>query len=155
MKDQKSKSKGAKNPGQTQKKSNAKKKKDAISGFSTLSQVAGVPCTREYHSDIPIFPVKTVNEPGLICPICGKRIDNIASSIIDPNGDFVHFDCALDEIKKSEVIEDGQVLSYIGSGNFGICQKDENGKWMILKTINYESPEKNKEMKAYVEGLKS
>ena len=51
--------------------------------------------------------------------------------------------------------KENQVVSYIGSGNFGLCEKNQDGKWVILKTINYESSEKNKEMKAYIEGLKS
>lgn len=130
-----------------------KKQKQAISGFSTLNQVAGVPLVREHHSNIPILPTKCVSEPGLVCKICNEKIDTIASALSVDDG-YVHFDCALQQIREDEKPNDHQTVSYIGSGKFGVCEKDENGKWTIVKTIQYESAEKNKAMKEFVEGLK-
>lgn len=130
-----------------------KKQKQTISGFSTLNQVSGVPLVREHHSNIPVPPPRNVAEPGVICTICNQRIESIASALSTDSG-YVHFDCALDSIKAEERPTENQTVSYIGSGRFGVCEKDENGKWIIVKTIQYESPEKNKAMKEYVEGLK-
>lgn len=158
MSNQKNRNRGQNRfPREMQKKDSSRKKKNkaAISGFSTLNQVAGVPYIREHHSNISVLPVKSVNEPNLICPRCNKKIDTIASALTSPSGDYIHFDCALEEIKSEEKPRDGQVVSYIGSGNFGLCEKDESGKWAILKTIQYESSDKNKQIKEYVEGLKS
>ena len=133
--------------------SKKKKQKQAISGFSTLNQVAGVPLIREHHSNIPILPTKSVAEPGLVCKICNEKIQTIASAISVDDG-YVHFDCALEQVKAEEKPNENQTVSYIGSGKFGVCEKDENGKWTIVKTIQYESAEKNKAMKEFVEGLK-
>ena len=150
------KQKSPKTSKQIQKKESSRKKnKSAISGFATLTQVAGIPTYREHHSSIPILPVKTVKEPGIICSICGEKIDTIATAVTNPKGEYVHFDCALAEIKEHERPNDNQTISYIGCGNFGLCEKNSEGKWTILKTISYESSEKNKAIKAYVEGLKS
>lgn len=131
-----------------------KKQKNVISGFSTLNQVAGVPLVSEHHSNIPILPVKSVQEPGSVCPMCGERIETIASAMLNENGEYVHFDCVLARLKEEENLKENQVLSYIGSGRFGVCEKNDEGKWIIVKTIQYETPEKNKAMKEYVEGLK-
>lgn len=160
MSNQKYKNKGQKANASSQKKSTSRKKsqnasKNQIAGFSTLNQVAGVPYIREYHSSIPLMPTKSVKEPGVICPICNQAIDTIASAISKSNGEYVHFDCALNEIKEAEKPTDKQVVSYIGSGNFGICEKDENGQWIIVKKINYESKENYNSFKEYIEGLKN
>ena len=77
-----------------------------ISGFSTLSQVAGVPLRRT-------------------------------------------------SIKEKEVLEEGQSISYLGSGTFGVCQKSEDGKYTIVKRIEVENKDDSLKMKNYVEGLKA
>ena len=99
--------------------------KQPISGFSTLSQVAGVPLKRDLIAD---------------------------SFFID--GSYVHFDCVLSSLKEKEVLEEGQSISYLGSGSFGICQKNEDGSYSIVKRIEVENREANTQMKSYVEGLK-
>ena len=55
--------------------------KQPISGFSTLSQVAGVPLKRTYHSNIDVPVPKYVSEPYPICPYCGEKIDIIAEKV--------------------------------------------------------------------------
>ena len=45
-----------------------------ISGFSTLSQVAGVPLRRTYHSQLDVPMPKYVSEPYPVCPYCGERL---------------------------------------------------------------------------------
>lgn len=139
-------------------KSEEKKSKKApkapISGFSTLNQVAGVPKPREHHSSIPVASPKSVREPKVVCEICNETIAQISTALTTPNGGYAHFDCVLAQIKAAETLLENQVVSYIGSGNFGVCEKDENGSYHIVKTINYENPEKTRALKDYVESLK-
>ena len=150
-----SKAKAGKNSfTKSEEKSPRRASKAPISGFSTLNQVAGVPKPREHHSSIPVSDPKRVNEPLICCAICGEKIDLIASAMTNPDGGYVHFDCALNRIKEEESLSENQVVSYIGSGNFGVCERDANGSYHIVKTINYESQEKIKAMKEFVESLK-
>ena len=130
-------------------------RKHGVSGFSTLSQVAGVPKKRIYHSDIPVPEARTVEEPsGILCAICNEPIDSIASAIAGKDGGYVHFDCVLESIKKEEELRDNQSISYIGSGNFAICEKGEDGRFSIIKRIPYESEEQHHKLVDFVEGLK-
>lgn len=127
--------------------------KQPISGFSTLSQVAGVPLKRTYHSNIDVPVPKYVSEPYPICPYCGEKIDVIADSF-NVNGEYVHFDCMLSSIKEKEILSENQTISYLGSGTFGVCQKDEDGKYTIVKRIEVENKDDSQKMKDYIEGLK-
>ncbi len=132
-----------------------KKKKAGITGCSTLNQVAGVPKPREYRSSIPVENPGTIREPHLICSMCGKEIENIASALTSPDGGYVHFDCVLNAIKETEHPGEGETVSYIGSGNFAVIGKDEDGKPVILRRIPYETGDRLKAMKEYVSSLRS
>ena len=70
------------------------------------------------------------------------------------NGDYVHFDCMLSSIKEKEILSENQNISYLGSGTFGVCQKDEDGKYTIVKRIEVENKDDSQKMKDYIEGLK-
>lgn len=131
-----------------------RRKKEAISGFSTLNQVAGVSRPRQHHSSIPVDEPRRVIEPHPVCQYCGTAIDGIASSLSTPEGGYAHFDCVLAHIRESERLGEGESLSYIGSGAFGVIARDDEGKPSIVRRIQYESPERYKGMKDYVEGLK-
>lgn len=139
-----------------QKKGKGKKNENEgkFAGFTTLNQVTGVPKAHSFHSRIPLQNVKTVREPGTACAICGEKIDSIAQAVTSPSGAYVHFDCALEDIRKNYHVHEGQSVSYVGKGAFGICEKDEEGKWHILERIQYESPEANTRFKEYVEEQK-
>lgn len=131
-----------------------KAKKQALSGFSTLNQVAGVPKKKQYHSDIKVEDAKRVVEPdGVICAICNEPITSIAEAFSVATG-YVHFDCILNRIKSEEPLNDNQTVSYIGSGNFGICEKGEDGRYTIIKKIEVEDSDNNHKIKDYIEGLK-
>lgn len=127
--------------------------KTPISGFSTLSQVSGAPLKRSYHSSIPVVMPKVLIEPDLRCALCGDKIDFIASSFTYGDG-VAHFDCVLDQLKKQETLKDGETISYLGSGTFGVCKKDDNGSYTIEKRIELENKEKYQSFKSYVESLK-
>lgn len=123
-------------------------------GFSTLSQVSGLPPKTVFHSRLSVPPEKVVKEPHVICHICKEKIDLISEALTDPSGEYVHFDCAIRTLKESYRPRENQTISYIGRGNFALCEKTEDGKWMIVERIPYESSESNEKMKNYVESLK-
>lgn len=137
---------------------NNKKKKNGknavqdnrLNGFSTLNQVTGVPKPHSFHSRIPLLPVQTVKETGDVCAICGRKIDTIAAAMLSPEGQTVHFDCVLDQLKKDNPVRDNQTISYVGKGSFAICEKGEDGKWTIVSRIQYETPEANQRFREYV-----
>ena len=158
----KSKGKGVKNGcqgggKQAQGKGKARKKgrakAQAISGFSTLSQVSGAPLAHSHHSSIPLMPQKTVIEPLDNCCICGEKIQTIADCFSLATG-YAHFDCVLERIKSEEHLSDDETISYIGSGSFAVCRKGEDGKFTIVKKIEVENKEDYQNFKNYVESLK-
>lgn len=158
----KSKGKGVKNGcqgggKQVQGKGKARKKgrakAQAISGFSTLSQVSGAPLAHSHHSSIPLMPQKTVIEPLDNCCICGEKIQTIADCFSLATG-YAHFDCVLERIKSEEHLSDDETISYIGSGSFAVCRKGEDGKFTIVKKIEVENKDSYNGFKNYVESLK-
>ncbi len=126
---------------------------EAISGFSTLSQVSGAPLARDYHSSISVLPPRIVKEPYDTCAICGEKIDSISSAFAYGAG-YAHFDCVLSSLKEREHLEDNETMSYLGSGSFGICRKDDDGKFTIVKKIEVENKDSYQNFKNYVESLK-
>ncbi len=141
--------------GNNKRKNKNKKDDGKLNGFSSLNQVTGVPKPVVFHSRIPVPPVKVVKEPKESCAICGKTIELIADSLINPKGEFEHFECVLAALNEKYQPREDEKISYIGKGAFGLCAKDENGKWFIKERIPYESKEDNEKMHLFVEGLKS
>ena len=138
------------------KKDKKKKKKSAgISGFSTLNQVAGVPRPREHRSSIPVETPEPITEPHPLCEYCNETIENIASAFLLADGNYAHFDCVLDRIKEEANPQEGEMVSYIGSGNFALVGKDEEGKPIIIRKIPFESSENTKAMKEYIASLRT
>ena len=122
-------------------KKNGRAQKTPISGFSTLSQVSGAPLKHSHHSSIPVVVPKVLVEPDERCVLCGDKIDNIASSFSYGDG-VAHFDCVLDSLKEQEQLKKGETISYLGSGIFGVCRKNDDGSYIIEKRIELESKEK-------------
>jgi len=55
------------------------------------------------------------------CPYCGKPIRDISSAMADKDSGLpVHFDCVSARIAKGEILEKGDIVTYIGGGRFGI-----------------------------------
>jgi len=56
------------------------------------------------------------------CIHCGQPITDLSAALTDKNGGTVHFDCVMAELSKREELEEGDVLSYVGGGRFGIVR---------------------------------
>lgn len=95
--------------------------------------------------------VPKVQEPMVVCSICGGTIDTIANAISEPDGSYSHFDCVLKKIGDSYGLRPGQKVSYLGRGVFGIIETDEKGGFTIVERVSYESPEAFSAMKGFVE----
>ncbi len=131
-----------------------RKGREAISGFSTLNQVAGVPKPREHHSSLPVTVPGPIAEPHPKCVYCGEEIESIASAFTAPDGGYAHFDCVLGRIRESEKPKEGETVSYIGCGRFALIARKEDGGFTIIREIPYESAESVRAMKEYVSSLR-
>ncbi|MDR0403224.1 MAG: hypothetical protein LBH35_06505, partial [Treponema sp.] len=61
--------------------------------------------------------------PELLCTYCEKPIEDINAAIEDRiSGGPAHFDCVISRLSKTESLEKGEVISYIGGGRFGIVR---------------------------------
>ena len=104
------------------------------------------------------------------CPWCGKPIRDISSAIADKDtGVPVHFDCVAAKIAGGENLENGDMISYIGGGRFGIVcfgsstqasgtpagaagrgSPSEFRDFKIKKIIEWENKEKRAEWRSLI-----
>jgi hypothetical protein len=92
--------------------------------------------------------------PAPDCPYCGKPIKDISSAISDKNsGEPVHFDCVINRIAEAEVLEQGDAVTYIGGGRFGIVHfgNPQNPQdFKIKKIFEWEDKENRSEWRRSV-----
>jgi hypothetical protein len=99
-------------------------------------------------------PPKYNTEPLPVpdCPYCGKPIKDIQSALSDKSsGTPVHFDCVIAKLSETETLEQGDTISYIGGGRFGVVHfngpggsggHESTGKnFTIKKIFEWESTE--------------
>jgi hypothetical protein len=86
------------------------------------------------------------------CIRCGQPITDLHTALTDgKSGGTVHFDCVMAEVSKREVLEEGDVISYIGGGRFGIVHftssgdKDKKRAFTIKKIFDWENKEERAE----------
>jgi hypothetical protein len=83
------------------------------------------------------------------CPYCGKIIKDISSAIADKESGLpVHFDCIIARLTEGEILEKGDVLSYIGGGRFGVVHfnsRHEVQPFRIKKIFEWENNENRAE----------
>ena len=109
---------------------------------------------RAFHSNLPQLPVKKIDEPLEICPLCNKVIENIAESFTSEGGGHCHFDCVLNKLSKTESLTEKQKVSYIGRGTFAVVEPKDDGGFTFVKRIVWENQEAFDAMKKYVEASK-
>lgn len=95
----------------------------------------------------------------IICPKCGKKIDDIAGAIHDKkSGVPVHFDCIMSELHEQEKLEQNEKIAYIGQGRFGILYFEnprDQKKFTIKKIIEVEDRDSKPEWRNEISGLYS
>ena len=83
------------------------------------------------------------------CPYCNKPIKDLSTAISDKNSDqAVHFDCIISRLSQSEKLEQGDVISYLGGGRFGIVHfgiAPNSQSFVIKKIFEWENKENRAE----------
>jgi hypothetical protein len=97
----------------------------------------------------PVFSL-----PSAVCAWCGKPIKEISTAISEPvGGKPVHFDCVISRIIEEEVLERGDIVSYIGGGRFGIIRYNNPPDilgFKIKKILEWENRENRSEWRAAI-----
>ncbi len=78
------------------------------------------------------------------CAICENKISDITSALARPEDTApVHFDCALNVMRKSLNPEEGQIVIYLGRGSFAVVDESEYRKkrLKIIRREDWEIPE--------------
>ena len=110
-----------------------------------------------HHAEEQIRNFKSNHQ--LVCEKCGQVITELSSAINDRvSGNPIHFDCALEELKKSEKLEEGDTITYIGQGRFGIVNHPnphDMKHFTIKKIIEWEDKEKKADWRTQMAELYS
>jgi hypothetical protein len=92
--------------------------------------------------------------PTASCAFCGKAIKDITLALSEPNsGNPVHFDCVINRIIENEVLESGDMVSYIGGGRFGIIHFNnppDTRDFIIKKIFEWENKENRSEWRVTI-----
>lgn len=100
---------------------------------------------------------KSLNQP--ICPICNQPITEIASAITKKGETTpTHFDCAHQELLKTEKLGPGEKLIYIGQGRFGVVffeNPHDMKHFTIRKIIEWEDRDNRAEWRTTMSELYS
>jgi hypothetical protein len=95
----------------------------------------------------PVLSAEPIPVPA--CPWCGKPITDLSAAIADKNsGEPVHFDCVIARIGEGEHLENGDAISYIGGGRFGIIHFNnppDTRDFNIKKIFEWENKENRSE----------
>ncbi|MBQ1643175.1 MAG: hypothetical protein II103_01450 [Treponema sp.] len=94
------------------------------------------------HDEEAIRAFKSENRP--LCAHCGQPITDMASALALQNGNPIHFDCALEIIDGQEKLGEGEKISYIGQGRFGVVyfpNAHDVKHFVIRKIIEWEDKE--------------
>ncbi|MDC7219264.1 MAG: hypothetical protein PQJ59_04950 [Spirochaetales bacterium] len=78
------------------------------------------------------------------CSICGEPIKDITSALsLQGEGIPAHFDCVLAQVRERETHEEGEIIIYLGQGDFGVVNEEDyqKGKLTIVRKFPYEHPE--------------
>jgi len=83
--------------------------------------------------------------PTATCAWCDKPIKDISTAMAEPDtGNPVHFDCIINRIIEREDLENGDAVSYIGGGRFGIVHFNnppDTRDFKIKKILEWENKE--------------
>ena len=113
------------------------------------------------HEDMQrdLESIKELKQREVICPICSKAIDDLASALADRRtGEPVHFDCVLADLQNRETLEENQQVTYIGQGRFAIVHfpnMQDTKKFSIVKIIEWEEKDKKFDWRQEIAGMYS
>ena len=93
----------------------------------------------------------------IICPKCGKPIDDVTSAITDKESKTpVHFDCIMADLSSKEQLGQNEKIAYIGQGRFGVLYFEnprDQRKFTRKKRIEVEVRDTKPEWRNEISGL--
>jgi hypothetical protein len=99
-------------------------------------------------------PLSSEPLPVPDCPYCGRPIKDLSTALADKNsGQPVHFDCVIARIAEGEILEQGDAVTYIGGGRFGIVHfnnPQNTQDFNIKKILEWENKENRSEWRKVV-----
>lgn len=103
--------------------------------------------------------IQQVKARVIECPVCGQPITDIANAMADKtSGAPVHFDCVLEQVKKTEPTGENEKISYIGQGRFAVLYYEnprDQRHFTIKKIIEWENREQKSQWREELSGLYS
>lgn len=85
------------------------------------------------------------SENQCVCDKCGQVITDLSTALMDRTTQKpIHFDCVLKELNQQETLAEGDRLTYIGKGRFGIVNFPnihDMKHFTIKKIIEWENRE--------------
>ena len=104
-----------------------------------------------------ISAFKTSNRP--VCEYCGLPIADLATAVENKKtGKPIHFDCAVGILSEQEKLSEGERITYIGQGRFGIlyfANPHDMKHFTIKKIIDWEDKDKKPEWRDQMADLYS
>lgn len=102
-------------------------------------------------------PPSSVAMPAASCAWCDKPIKDISAALSEPDtGKPVHFDCVIDRIVERETLENGDTVSYIGGGRFGVIHFNnppDTRDFSIKKIFEWENKENRSEWRNVISDI--
>jgi hypothetical protein len=96
----------------------------------------------------------SISIPVVSCTFCGKAIKDMTAAVSEPDsGKPIHFDCVINRIIENEVLESGDMVSYIGGGRFGVIHFNnppDARDFMIKKIFEWENKENRSEWRVTI-----
>lgn len=103
--------------------------------------------------------IQEVKARVVVCAACGQPINDIANAMVDKtSGNPIHFDCAIEQVRKSEAVGENEKISYIGQGRFAVLYYEnprDQRHFTIKKIIEWESKEQKSEWREELSNLYS
>ncbi len=104
-----------------------------------------------------ISEFKTLNRP--VCGHCGLSIADLSTAVEDKkSGKPIHFDCAVAILSEREKLSEGDRITYIGQGRFGVlyfANPHDMKHFTIKKIIDWEDKDKKPEWRDQMADLYS
>jgi hypothetical protein len=91
--------------------------------------------------------------PTPLCVYCKEPIKELASAIMDKDGEALHFECVQKRIAAAEFLGKGDTVTYIGGGRFGIVRFENPNvlrKFKIKKIIEWEQKDKRAPWRGHI-----
>lgn len=103
--------------------------------------------------------IEEIKARQITCPKCNQPINDLASCLTDKATNTpMHFECAINEVSKSEKLGENEKIAYIGQGRFGVLYYEnprDQRHFTIKKIIEWEDRDTKSEWRGELSELYS